>query len=363
MPVCSVENSSARLNPAVLSLLCVFAGFAIKTSAATTAPLDKEFSLARWSADPLWVCSYLRDPKRPFIQTIYPEVPAEGSGAEGQNLTYEAGKSKKWFVEEQRGGGDLVEAGVTLDDDTLIKLGIRVLQWGFDKQNEEGGWDCPDTYHSASFFIEAAARAARRLRGSGLTQYKSTVDAWIPRFDKACTWMNQPKILNSDPYFHRYTHRSYLAAAAFGQVAALTGEKKFAETARRLASEAIPVQLSNGINPEKEGFDVGYQIAGMNLAMRYYTACDDPALRSDLLNMVRRGVDFELTKMDSQGTITTEGSTRLGHEFNREGKPKVIGYKPIFQALVGTAIFTGDSKYHDAAVLIARAQGWIPPVR
>ena len=103
----------------------------------------------------------------------------------------------------------------------------------------------------------------------------------------------------------------------------------------------LAYQWPNGVNPEKGGYDVGYQIAGIRFALLYDSVCTSPELRAALTRMMAKGADFELTKMDASGTITTEGSSRMGHENSRSGVPKVVGYKPTMQAFLGVNELTG----------------------
>jgi hypothetical protein len=78
--------------------------------------------------------------------------------------------------------------------------------------------------------------------------------------------------------------------------------------------------------------------------------------------MIDLGLRWVLTKVDAQGHISLEGSTRTGKELGRSGTVKTIDYKNILQALAfGTAI-TGDARYKVAAEHIAIERKWIKPV-
>src|SRR5581483_10994811 len=82
------------------------------------------------------------------------------SGAASSNVEAERDASDKWFIESQRSGGDLVEAGLLCDDEKLTALGWKILDWGFARQSDDGGFaGTGDPFHSTSFFVEASARA------------------------------------------------------------------------------------------------------------------------------------------------------------------------------------------------------------
>src|SRR3954468_21434981 len=77
------------------------------------------------------------------------------SGAISVNAQWENKEVTEWFIEQQRGGADLVQAGVLAHKDALIKQGIAAINWGFAHQGPQG--DFPgtgDPLHSTSFFVE-----------------------------------------------------------------------------------------------------------------------------------------------------------------------------------------------------------------
>ena len=65
--------------------------------------------------------------------------------------------------------------------------------------------------------------------------------------------------------------------------------------------------------------------------------------------MVGRASEYEMTKLDKQGLLSTEGSTRMGHEPGRGGKIKTVNYKEMLQAFLLAAQITGDNRFRAAA--------------
>ena len=96
-------------------------------------------------------------------------------GAIGASGRWEEGKTDKWYIETQRYGGDLVQAGVGLDDKNLINQGLKVMDWGFSKQASRTAPfpGTGDPFHSASLFIEASARALLLLKQYDAQGYSS----------------------------------------------------------------------------------------------------------------------------------------------------------------------------------------------
>jgi hypothetical protein len=72
-----------------------------------------------------------------------------------------------------------------------------------------------------------------------------------------------------------------LIAAGANRKAAFRG--KAVEWAR----QGLALQRADGTNPEKGGYDAGYQMVGVLMSLRYLPVCADLQLRARLRAMVR----------------------------------------------------------------------------
>ena len=300
-----------------------------------------------------------------LIRALYarPERLVHGmaaSGAVGANVTFESGQAGTYYVELQRYGADLVQAGVVRKNDALIRQGWKMLDWGFAKQGHDGGFaGTGDPFHSTSFFVEGAARALLLLKqgdGSRFADYAH----YLPKIKAAAQWLMQPTVIARYQYHNApYTHRRWLLAAALGETAELTNDPAMQEAAKLYARDGLSLQTGAGVNPEKGGGDVNYQCMGILLAERYYTVCKDAHLRSQIKEMVVRGLNWELGKVEETGAVNAEGSTRVGKEKGRAGTAKNIDYKTITQAFSLGSYVTGDPRYEEAAQRIAVGRKWL----
>lgn len=306
------------------------------------------------STDPLLAKTLYQHPDR-LISGVAP------SGAANVNAQWEKKEGAEWFIEQQRGGADLVQAGVVLKDQALIRQGILVINWGFAQQGPNG--DFPgtgDPLHSTSFFVEAAARSALLLKQARFPAFDAQVKEWTPKVQKAAQWMSKPEVeaKGRDKNLEPYTHRYYLRAAALGMAASLTGDKALADAALKYAREALTKQQPDGTNPEKGGFDVSYQVVGATFALRYLTVCPDPAVRDSIKKMAAKSIDGATAKINPDGTLSTEGSTRTGQEESRSGKTKTLDYKMILQGLIFAEKILKQRKYGEAADKLAKGRRW-----
>jgi len=282
---------------------------------AANAPSTGELNLLTLSIDEFLSEIMYRQPKH-MIDDVAPD------GAVGVNSRFETKQAPEWFIEQQRGGGDLVQAGVILKNDALISEGVRIINWGFAHQGPGG--DFPgtgDPLHSTSFFVETAARATLLMQLANDPRYQAQIAEWTPKVKAAARWMIRPDVAQKgrENNLLPYTHRFYLRAAALGLAGAVTGDNELSQAALAYAREAVTRQQPDGVNPEKDGFDVSYQMVGVCFALRYLTVCPDETLRAKIKDMTRKAVDNALTMMAPDGTVSIEGSTRAGHEKSRAG--------------------------------------------
>jgi hypothetical protein len=319
---------------------------------AYSAPADHKVRLLDLTSDPVLVNDlYLRN-------RIYRKVAVADDGAVGANIDWERQKSTKWFIEEQREGGDMIQAGIALKDPKWINKGIQVLDWGFSHEAPNGEFTgTADAVHSVSFFVEAVSRAILLLRQADMVDFDSKINQWLPKLGKAAQWLMtaaaDPESEQKD--LEPFTHRFYLYGAGLGQTALLIHNDAMAAAAAEYIRRGIEKQQPDGTNPEKGSFDAGYQVVGLNLACHYVTICPDPALATKLQAMLVLGLKKELTFMKPDGTVDISSSTRVGKEADRTGKTKGMNYRSLTMSLIDASVLTGDASYRALAEKTAAA--------
>jgi hypothetical protein len=320
-----------------------------------------------FAAEPLSLLELERGPlsmaaiHQRFVNTPDHHVRFSASGAASSNVDFERQANERWFIESQRSGADLVEAGLLCGDDKTVDLGWKILDWGFERQGPDG--DFPgtgDPFHSTSFFVEAAARAVLLSRQIGDPSARARADKYVPRIVAAAKWMLRPKVLSRGQSNNRpYGHRRWLVAAALGLAGELQDDAALSDAAAASAREGLALAQPDGVNPEKGGFDVSYQAAGVLFAARYYTVCRDSQLGRDVVAMIDRALSWERGKIDTDGAISTEGSTRVGLEVARSGQAKTLDHRSIVLAFEFGARLTGKTEYDETSHLVARKLRWI----
>jgi hypothetical protein len=298
----------------------------------------------------------LRFEASPFMKsTAYRRVDhlADNSAPSGAispvNIQWDENHVGYWYIEEQRYGTDAILGGIAQQDTTSIERGLKILRWGFQQQQSDGSFNCPDAFHSTSFFIEAAAHACLLLKASQyMEQYAAETDWLEPRVRAAALWMAEPSVeVSGRKHNFPFTHRRYLVAAALGEAGVLCSSPLLIEKSKEYIREGISLQDPSGFNPEKGGYDCNYQAVGLVFAERYYDLVADDQLKQQLQSMLRKANTWLANQVRADGTIDTTGSTRVGsgQELSRNGVPKKVSYAQVYRAFYHWSLIGGDSEF------------------
>ena len=303
--------------------------------------------------------------------TASPDEVAHQSDADGAysplNIAWNATHQGHWLIEEQRYGFDAIVAGISYHRQDLISRGEKILDWGFGQERADGSFDCPDRFHSASFFVEVAAHAALLLQASDLGgQNQAWVDKMEPRLRLAAAWMMRPENEGSGrAHDAPYTHRCYLDACALGETGVLLHEEEMVRRSREYIRAGLRRQDPAGYNPEKGGWDTSYQVVGLLFAMDYYTLVASDEVRQQMQPMIQRGMEWLQARVRPDGTVDQTGNTRTGsgQERGPQGNLKRMSYGSAYRASYYWAMITGNEHWARLAATLFTGQDVENPAR
>ena len=252
----------------------IFSALLVPTSAATLQP---NLSLPAWRPGPRGDLAFYTSPFLATTAYRKPDSTASDFAADGAygplNRAWDATHSGRWLIEEQRYASDAIMAGLIAHRQDLIDRGRHIFDWGFSMEQPDGSFDCPDRFHSASLFIEAASHSALLLQASDVAAANQNwVGSVTPKLNLAAHWMIDPR--NEGPgraHDEPYTHRFYLDAAAIGEAGELTHDDTLIKRSRDYVRDGIAHQQPDGADPEKGGTDTSYHVVGLLFAMNYYS--------------------------------------------------------------------------------------------
>ena len=297
------------------------------------------------------------------------KVITAADGASELSMDYLNGKRKPWFVENHRGGADLIEAGVVLKDHAMVAQGLLMFEWAFKRQSKtDGGFpETGDAFHSVSVFLVDVERSLLVIQESQpeFKDVEPRVQAMLPHVDAAAEWLLRPEVIGPGrDHDAPFTHRRWILAAVLGDAGQLTGDKKLTAAAKEFARAGLALQKEDGENPERGGFDVSYQMVDGLQGSRYYTSLrcpEDAELMAQVRRQLEKTCQWEMKHLQPDGSVDIAGSTRMLKETDRAGKVKHTNYKEVIQTFTYTSIITGDPQYAAVAKRMAESQGWLKP--
>jgi hypothetical protein len=172
--------------------------------------------------------------------------------------------------------------------------------------------------------------------------------------ESGVSYLSRPSVLASGLQHNLpFTHRRWFWAALQAAAATLLDDKHLDKTAETTAEIACATQFPDGTNPEKGGFDVGYQLVGTLLACRYIALSGSLSTVKTCSEMIRKSLVRHSEAIDSNGNISISDSTRIGRETNRVGRIKKISYSNAIETYIVSAKVLGNRSFHEIAFRLA----------
>lgn len=302
-----------------------------------------------------------------------------------------------WTLATQKFAADVVVSGVHNGDIATIQKGVTALNWGVARMGADGNFRLKSSCgtklvegnggtHETSQYTEALGRAAITLAGSGYAgRFRPTIESYSKAVTKSSNYLTSKTIKvdaggpcpttvavwdcwlshwNTNAKLgYEYTHKRYIMSAALSYAALLTTDVKTSSTftayATLIALNGVNLQWTSakqgpsfaGVNPEKDGYDIGYQTWGVDLALKTHASMDQTtAASSAIFAAALRGLVWELSRFNTvTGAVIYGNDTRTCKEKGYNNLPKV--FEP--NGVVHSLLYMG-MKYKNAD-LIARA--------
>ena len=290
---------------------------------------------------------------RPQRMAIVGKDMNENGAWSSVNESFDSLKTGKWFIEQQRSAAEAIIAGIVQNNEQTIERGLLALNWGAKQQQPDGSFNCPDNFHSSSFYVEAVAHSCISLKASKYyLKYKERIENLETVVARTVNWMLQPTILEQGKKRNApYTHRRYLVAAAMGETGVLCNNPDFIAASALFVKDGLSLQDSMGFNPEKKGYDCSYHAVGLVFAHRYFDVVATDKQKEALNAMFEKAFKWLLSRIDENGVINGEGNTRtgFGQEMGRTGKPKGINYGAVTDALCWWGLYKKDLALQELA--------------
>jgi len=351
--------SAAALSPAAI---------AADNSAETPYPIS--------SSLPAPVQTFLKVETSPGVFDIdyhYSHATPADNGAYQRNIN---SPPTNWYIEDQRYGMSDVVGGVLHDDIPLLRTGLKMFDFAFDREASNGsfpGSDGHSLFHGTAYFLAAAGPAMLVLQNwvneptlpDGLPAHIS----WeIGRMKLAATylvnkWWSSPGHIDDNGK----EERKFEAAIALQSVGVLSGDAWLEQKAAVYAQEGDAMTESNGVWTE-HGItklcchDSSYQGQGLVYGTRYLALLPrGTALYTAVNRTVTLGEQWEVSRVSPSGVLNRTGDDRTGPtcpEQSTTGGCKTADLPAIASALMRWSVLDNDFIYSRRAYYVW-LQNWL----
>jgi hypothetical protein len=297
-------------------------------------------------------------------------------GIAGATRAFLACKSDEWSIASQIFTVDAIAVGNSKADRSLVERGALGVDWGVHQNlNHEGVHtlerhcdgrtvdDFGGTHHTAQWLV-ALGEAVYLLRASAFAaDYGRRTETYIARMEEIArrlvdddNWQHWETTWLVDHEGHLFTHKAYMMAAGLALTASLTDDRDAASTwasaAEEIAHRGMNAQREDGVNPERGGYDVAYQMYGTWLAELYYATLAPGPLENALGVTIDRAIAWMSTRVDDQtGQIDIGASTRV---CNRDDASEPYEAADAVRTFLTWAIVRQRPGLIDRAILIDR---------
>ena len=215
----------------------------------------------------------------------------------------------------------------------------RAVDATFAQQKAEGNFGDPPT--SVAFWLCELCRSLLIVQQSPLARdFQDRIAALLPKIRKAAGWLaeQQAVLIKSDS---DTPNRLFFSAEAFSFAGILLKDEKLTAVGKNFLTRGMKLfRDEDGVFLEHGGGDSSYQAVNLLRLQEIVIYFPDPKLEA----AIRKGMKWELTRIAPDGTVSTEGNTRVhpgGEKFM--GTEKQVNVYEITLALLYFHIRTGDA--------------------
>lgn len=265
----------------------------------------------------------------------------DARGASGTNIDFERGEAKwvnRFDAADQRHCWQAVARGIAEDSTEYLQSGLNAIDYAF-RHQEEGGNLGKSRWFETMGFLESALRCYALLADSRYREeYLPRLDRHKPSFRRAMNWLNATRDKEFKPDWDAAAdHINVVAATAVTYLLAgqILEDESLCTQSRGAIEIALSKQQENGVFPESGGFDSSYQAVSLWHLTIYWFHSKDPSLNQRLHAALKKGWEWEKSRISPRGEILTEGNSRTGPQGETwRGVRKEPNYPEVCMALL-----------------------------
>jgi hypothetical protein len=255
----------------------------------------------------------------------------------------------KWAA-LQRGATLTLAFAASRGDEKLADNCWRAAEVTFAHQTAEGNFG--DPAESVAFWLCELSRTLLVIQESPLAgHFRDRIEALKPKLAKAAQWLSgeQERLQRED---RAAPNRLFFDAEAFLFCGRLLGDEGLEKIGRDFLERGMKLfRAEDGVFLEHNGADSSYQAVNLLRLQEIVLRLPDKRIEE----AIAAGVRWELSRIDAEGVVSTEGNTRVhpgGEKFL--GQEKQVNIGEVALALLYYHGRTGDAGALEAVERLQR---------
>ncbi len=259
-------------------------------------------------------------------------------------------------ISAQRISARMIMKGIAENNKEIIEKGIKAIEYGFEKQNEDGSFDYADEviemgaieadfFEAGAFFMQSVGQSYFLIKES---EYSAE---FLPRFELLKTKMRKTMdwlYFGKEILFKKAENapnRLMFDGLAFKLNGKILEEKKYETLGDEFVNSTLEKQREDGSFIEHNGYDSSYQGVTNLKLQQYLIYSKNKELNEQIWAGVLKGIVWEKTKIKNSGEISSNGNSRTGNcqEMFAE-KCKEINYSDVAMSFVYYGLISNDSE-------------------
>jgi len=294
-------------------------------------------------------------PYRQLLGLVSPNSINSEGAANGNQGGYVA-------ILDQRAAENFVMKGLVENNDALLELGVKAIEYGFAHQDPDGSFQYDpailnqgvtqeDLLEASAFFMQAVGHSYLLLQQAGQQTHLDRLNLLTPQMQLTMQHLTTNKEALKLKAANA-PNRLAFDALAFKLNGIILNDAALKSVAQEFIQDDLATQTTEGYFLEHGGSDSSYQGTNLLKLQQYYVYATSSE-KAVLGPAIYAGIAWEKTKILPNGEIDTTDNTRTGScQETFQGQCKEVNYAEVAQAFIYYGEIWNDQESRDLSLQI-----------
>lgn len=228
--------------------------------------------------------------------------------------------------------------GITRSSEEMIQRGVRAIEFGLTRQNQDGTFTGSSEQDCARFGLFGLRSYNLVTHSAYGKQIPDRLENIFQRLLRTQTYLLDQ--LPSHPEIYETTNQAAMLAYVLTITGQHSGRFSFLSKGESLLQWVLDSQRADGVFPEMNGHDSHYQTVTLLMLTNMYIHTSNPAHRQAIYPSILKGYQWMRTRISPSGRINDEGNTRTANNpadspENKQINPREIALTLLYLSCLG----------------------------